>query len=162
MDATGVTYKIRQGVPFHGGWGNVTADDVAFSFNDTMREGNLHTTTGNVTRDFSKIEVVDQYTVRFTFRAKPTIRWSMGTRTAGNGIHIQSKKAFDEKGGDWMIQNDTNTGPYTVTQHIADDRILLQAVPNHWYKTGVYQNITVLEIPEQAPRTAMIKTGEAD
>jgi ABC-type transport system substrate-binding protein len=159
IDNTGVTYTIRDDVPFHGGWGNVTAEDVAWSWNDTVKDGTLHTVAGNVSTDFSKFEVVDSNTVRMTFRNGPTIRWSAG---AINGMMaIQSKAAYDAKGADWMLQNEVGTGPYTVRDHVADDRMLLDAVPNHWRQTGAYSQIDVIEVPEQSTRLAMLSTGQS-
>ena len=34
-----VTFTIRTGVMFHDGWGELTAEDVAFSFNEGNKEG---------------------------------------------------------------------------------------------------------------------------
>lgn len=162
VDSTGVTYTIRKGVRFHGTDFEVTADDVAWTWNDSTKEGTLHTMAGNVTRDFSKIEAVSANTVRMTFKDKPTIRWGISARSVGNAFGVQSKKLFDQKGVDYMNLNEHGTGPYRVTSMTADDKILMAAVPNHWLETGLVQNIDVLEVPEQATRIAMLKTGEAD
>lgn len=162
LDSTGVTYKIRKGVKYHGLADEVTAEDVAWTWTDSIREGTLHTMAGNVTRDFSKIEAVDASTVRMTFKDKPTIRWAISSRSVGNAFGVQSKKLFDQKGVDYMNLNEHGTGPYRVASMVADDRIQMEAIPNHWRETGYFQTINVLEVPEQATRVAMLKTGEAD
>ena len=159
IDSNGVTFELRPDVEFHGGWGNVTAEDVAWSWSDTIKDGTLHTVAGNVSRDFSKFEAIDSDTVRMTFRAGPTIRWTAG---AINGLMaIQSKEAFDAKGADWMLLNEVGTGPYTVRDHVADDRLLLDAVPDHWRQTASFSQIDVIEVPEEATRLAMLSTGQA-
>ena len=42
-DQTSITFKIRQGVPFHKGWGEVTAEDVAWSFNNAKSQRAIRT-----------------------------------------------------------------------------------------------------------------------
>ena len=43
-DGRSITFNIRDGVQFHHGWGELTAEDVAWSFNDALREGNTNST----------------------------------------------------------------------------------------------------------------------
>ncbi len=162
LDSTGVTYKVRKGIKFHGTDFEVTAEDVAWTWTDSTEEGTLHTMAGNVTRDFSTIVATAPDTVRMTFKDKPTIRWGISARSVGNAFGVQSKKLFDQKGLDYMNLNEHGTGPYRVTSMVADDKLLMDAVPNHWRETGFVQSISVLEVPEQAARIAMLKTGEAD
>ena len=45
-DQRSITFKIRQGVPFHKGWGDVTAEDVVWSFNNAKSEGNTNPRSG--------------------------------------------------------------------------------------------------------------------
>jgi peptide/nickel transport system substrate-binding protein len=162
LDSTGVTYKIRKGVKFHGLDFEATADDVVWTWTDSIKEKTLHTMAGNVTRDFSKIEALDASTVRMTFKEKPTIRWAISAQSVGNAFGVQSKKLFEQKGVDYMNLNEHGTGPYRVASMVADDKAQLEAVPNHWREAGYVQTISVLEVPEQATRIAMLKTGEAD
>ena len=35
-DQTSISFKIRQGVQFHDGWGELTAEDVAWTFNESL------------------------------------------------------------------------------------------------------------------------------
>ena len=39
QDGLKVSWTVRPGVQFHQGWGEVTAEDIAFSFNNANREG---------------------------------------------------------------------------------------------------------------------------
>ena len=56
-----VTYTLREGVPFHEGWGNVTAADVAFSFNEGNRTGTRF--YRNSTSQTDRWEALDDRTV---------------------------------------------------------------------------------------------------
>ncbi|MDP2950173.1 MAG: ABC transporter substrate-binding protein [Chloroflexota bacterium] len=159
MDSGGMTFYLRQGVQFHSGWGEVTAEDVIFSWVDTNREG---TKKGNIEaiRNFSEYQQVSKYVIRMPWKeGKPLITWRSPTISA---LIIQSKRFIQEKGAQFANLNAVGTGPYRVTAHKSDDYIYMEAVPNHWRKTGAFQTVQVLEIPEESTRIAMLKTKEAD
>lgn len=159
LDATSVTLKIRKDVPFHNSaYGNVTPEDVVFTFANNSRDGTLHTGASVSRRNYTKYEVVDSETVRFTF-SKPTVDWSLPVRGT---FGIESKKWFEDRGEEAAILNSNGTGPYRMMEHVADDHLFLEAVSNHWRKTAPFKTVRVLEVPEQATRVAMLRTREAD
>jgi len=77
-------------------------------------------------------------------------------------VELSSKKFFDAKGADFMNVNAVGTGPFKLKSMVADDNMVLEAVPNHWRETSNVATVKVLQVPEEAARIAMIKTGEAD
>ena len=52
-DFSEYTFTLRQGIQFHGGWGELTTDDVAFSFELMTREG----TTNPGASMFGKLDI---------------------------------------------------------------------------------------------------------
>lgn len=159
LDGAGVSLKVRNDVPFHDpAYGKVTPDDVVFTFTNTSAEGTIHTAATVSRRDYSKYEVIDAETVRFTF-TKPSVAWSLPVR---GGFGIESRKWFQDKGEQAAVLNANGTGPYKVTEHVADDHLFLEAVPNHWRRTAAFKTVRALEVPEQATRVAALRTGEAD
>src|ERR1700749_2135963 len=61
------TFKIRQGVQCHSGYGEFTADDAAFSLKRAANKA-----TSSYSNDFSsvdKAEAVDKYTLKITLKA---------------------------------------------------------------------------------------------
>ncbi len=109
------------------------------------------------------MQVVDNRTVSFKF-VNFDVRWSsyLLNICCHVGVLALSKKAFDEKGEEWMRDNVVATGPYQVEQWTRDDRIVLSRVENHWRKTGQVKNVNIIAIPEEATRVAMLRTGEVD
>jgi len=156
-----VTYKIRKDVSFHDGWGKLTAYDIVFSYQEIMAKGTVNPAGGTIKTDYTKIEALDAETVRMEL-AVPTVRWSINSRYGGHTAFITSKRAFDEKGRNWQTLNAVGTGPFKVAEHKADDFIRLEAVPDHWRQTPAFATVMVLDVPEEATRIAMLKTGKAD
>ena len=61
-NATEWTFKLRKGVQFHHGFGEMTAEDVVFSLNKAATKETSRWWTGY--NSFDKVEAVDPYTVR--------------------------------------------------------------------------------------------------
>ena len=81
-DQTSITFKIRQGVPFHKGWGEVTAEDVAWSFNNAKAEGNTNPRSGFWGEYTDRWEAIDSNTASNARKGKserPMELWSFPT-----------------------------------------------------------------------------------
>ena len=64
-------FSLREGVQFHGDWGEMTAADVAFSFNDANSVTNpesIHGQAGDFAPLIQSMEDVDKYTIRLNYR----------------------------------------------------------------------------------------------
>jgi len=161
LDTDGITFKIHTDVPYHDSrWGNVTAEDVKFSYERTGADGTKHTGGQIITDVYDAFTVVSSDTIRMDFK-KNDVRWANPHRLNGNPVLIQSKKLFDEKGEDVAGLTANGTGPYRVIDHVTDDIIVLEAVEDHWQRNAHVKNIDIIEVPEEATRVAMLRTGES-
>lgn len=164
-DGSKVTVKIRSGVQFHQGWGELTASDIAWSLNDTnavVTPESIHGQSGDFAVFLDAAEAIDDRTLVLNFTA-PEPRWTtLLFNMAGDSFSIFSKKAYDEKGADWMRENIIGTGPYEVQEWTQQDRALLTAVSDHWDKVGEAKTLRVIDVPETSARVAALRTGEAD
>ncbi len=168
-DLSSVTLNLRQGVEFHGGWGEMTAEDVAYNVNDANAGTNplsIHGQAGDMNALFGSNpwEVVDTYTVKATFAAFNPTWASRELNLGGESVAILSKKAIDDNGEDWAKEpgNMMGTGPFEIVEWVPDDRIVTQALSSHWRKAAAVQNVTWLEIPEPDTKIALLRTGEVD
>ncbi len=153
--------KLKEGVQFHKGYGEMTADDVVWSIQDLMREGTKHTAFGSLDDLYVRdaITAIDQYNVRFELKRNPG---NFRGPPTGGSAGIISKAAFDANGEDWSILNAVGTGPFEVVRHVPDNEKILEAFTDHWRYTPGFKTARFLEVPESATRIAMLKTGEAD
>ncbi len=64
-------FKLRAGVQFHLGYGEMTADDVKFSYDDansTTSPKSIHGQADDFAALIQEIEVVDDYTLKVNHR----------------------------------------------------------------------------------------------
>ena len=162
-DVKYLDFDLREGVQFHGGWGEFTADDVVFSFNDANRNTqpeSIHGQAGDFAPLIKNMEALDKYKVRLNYENYDSRgirhRFSSFWQTAG----IVSKAVFDDKGADGMRDFVIGTGSYELESWVQSDKVVVNAVPNHYLETPSVAKITYLEVPEASARRAMLETGQ--
>jgi dipeptide transport system substrate-binding protein len=150
-DGKNWTVTIRQGIPFHDAsgkeWGNVTAEDVKYTFERLASNGNntwpsypasvSHIAGGlqgilgsNIT---AAIEVVNNYTVKFKLN-KADIAF-MKTYTGPDMMGVVCKSYLTSKGDEVAATNPVGTGPYVKDSQVVGSYIQLRVVDNwasHW------------------------------
>ena len=168
-DLSSIDVTIKKGIQFHGGFGELTAEDVAWSFNEGNPSLNPASVTdgGGAWTSFlgeNPITVTDTYTVHITVKNyNPTWQYLFFSQD-GLGASITSKKAFDEMGTDWMLENLIGTGPFEATELVASDHGTFVKFAPYWDDAGrakidifVDQRVT-----DASVRLAMLDSGQAD
>ena len=54
------------------------------------------------------------------------------------------------------------TGPWKFAEHVRGDRIVYEAVENHWRAAPHFKRLVFLKVPEPATRMAMLRAGNVD
>ncbi|MDA1347493.1 MAG: ABC transporter substrate-binding protein [Chloroflexi bacterium] len=160
-DQTVLTWNIRKGVEFDGGWGEVKAQDWEWSWNQQHCEGTLHSNifiSGSYTK---KTNVVDDYTIEF-HQTEPNLLY-FEKFTGISGFAIFSKNKFDTLGEQKADRNlSAGTGPFKLVKWNPGDEIVTEARPDHYRKVPEYMNVRILEIPEAATQVAALMAREID
>ena len=172
-ESTYVDVKIRQGIVFHKDFGPLTAEDVAWSTNDTnpnlsstLGSGQTSVTDGSGTwagfLGSNPSEALDDSTVRIRWENFDPRwdTWFFGQDGLGAGI--VSKTAFTEMGRDWNNDNIVGTGPFEFTSWIRGDRTEYTALSEHWRTVPQISKITRVSVPDESVRIVMLQNGEAD
>ncbi len=163
-DVSKFTWHVRPGIQFHKGWGEVTAEDVAFSTNQVNSNTNpdsVHDVAGDMSCCYGETVAIDTYTAEteiITYDSRAP-GWLFTNLRDAYGI--SSKKIYDEHGKEGMRGIFVGSGPYEVREWLDNDRIVLDALPEHYFKTASVQTVRVIEVPEEASRIAMFESGEA-
>ena len=158
----GRTWKfyLRKGVRFHNG-AELTAEDVRYTFTSIAREGSANSLAPEF-RLIKSMEVENPYTISVRFE-KPFV--TFGNRV-NHGLfasvaYIQSKK-YLEAGDDGAERRPIGTGPWKFVEHLRGDRIVYEAVENHWRAVPHFKRLVFLKVPEPATRMAMLRAGSVD
>lgn len=151
------TFHLRKGVQFHGGYGEVTADDVVYSL---RRGGNPKTSAFSTDfAVFDKIEAVDKYTVRITL--KNPVPSMLGLVTANRGGFIISKKADTEVNGEYT-KKPIGTGPFQFVEYKPKQLVALAANPTYFRGKPKVDRVEYRFIPANESRDLAFKSGEVD
>jgi peptide/nickel transport system substrate-binding protein len=155
------TFKLRPGVKFHEGWGEMTAEDVKFTV-----EQNIKPDAGGGSAPFfrgqlDRIETPDKLTVVMHFKNRVWEVPSNFTQFVGYQ-NITSKKYLESVGEQKAALHPIGTGPYRHVEGRQGDYHRFEAVPNHWRKTPAFKELVIRRVPDPATRLAGLRAGEID
>jgi peptide/nickel transport system substrate-binding protein len=157
-DGTLWTFRLRRGVQFHKGFGELTAEDVKFSFERQIRRA-PGTRFGVNLEVIKAIEVVDPYTLQITLKAfDPVFPLRMAGYQQG---YIVSKKAV-EKHGEQFKWNPIGTGPFYFDRHSPREKVVLKAFDRFHGGRAQIDEVHWFDVPEDATKLIGLEKGTFD
>lgn len=167
-DATEYTFKIRKGVTFSDG---TPLDAAAVAKNyDIFGLGNkeLKLPVSEVINNYERSEVIDPYTVKFTFK-KPSPGFLQGTSVIGSGLVSPATLAlpYEALGDATKI---IGSGPFVVASETLGRELTLKARTDYnWGPTKLshqgrayLDNIKYIVTPEDSVRIGALVASQAD
>jgi peptide/nickel transport system substrate-binding protein len=157
-DGTVWTFKLKKGVQFHKGFGELTAEDVKFSFERQMKRA-PGTRFGVNLEVIKSIEVVDPHTVQIVLKSfDPIFLLRMVGYQQG---YIISKKAA-EKYGEQFKWNPAGTGPFYFERHSPREKVVLKAFDKYHAGRPQVDEINWFDVPEDATKLIGLEKGTFD
>jgi len=158
------TLKLQEGVQFHHGYGEMTADDVIWTMQEHGAEGSISPRASHLRRLWSNeegwVQAVGDYTIELhTGELHFDMLLWMSVPYAGN---IVSKKQVDELGEEAASAEGAATGPWELVEARPQEFWKMRAVENHWRKTPNFAELVLHEIQEESTRRANFQTGNLD
>jgi ABC-type transport system substrate-binding protein len=159
-DGKAWTVKLRKGVPWHRGFGEFTAQDIAHTYKRLTREGGLSSLVGYWRENLDRIEVVNDYEAVFHLkRAEP--EWYHQVSSFWDSVLI-SKAQFDKEGQEGFAAKPVGTGPYLFVERKLGQGLRFERVPyTHWRVQPDFKELEFLIVREELTRQAMLLAGEA-
>jgi peptide/nickel transport system substrate-binding protein len=160
-DGRSWTFYLRKGQRFHNG-DPLTAHDVKFSLERIMLPESISSGAAALRRAVDRIDVVDDLTVRVhTKGVIPHFAASLSRAVFMEGT-VMPKKYIEAVGTKGFREKPVGSGPWKFVRSVPGDRIEYEAVNYpHWRGTPQFKRMTLLLVPEQSTRLAMVRTGEA-
>jgi peptide/nickel transport system substrate-binding protein len=155
------TFKLRPGVKFHENWGELTAEDVKFTVEQSFKPDALGGSAYFFRNHLDRIETPDKLTIVMHFKSRQWIVPSLFTQYVGYQNTI-SKKYFESVGEQKAAAHPIGTGPYRHVEGKQGDYHRFEAVLNHWRKTPAFKELVIRRIPEPATRLSGLRAGEID
>jgi peptide/nickel transport system substrate-binding protein len=156
-DGTLWTFKLKKGVQFHKGFGEMTAEDVKFSF-----ERQTSKTPGmryGVNLDVIKsIEIIDPQTVQIALKSFDAI---FLLRMVGyqQGYIVSKKAATNHDQFKW---NPVGTGPFYFERHTPREKIILKAFDKFQAGRPQVDEVHWFDVPEDATKLIGLEKGTFD
>ncbi|MFN8521603.1 MAG: ABC transporter substrate-binding protein [Chloroflexota bacterium] len=125
--AKSFTFKLRKGIKYHGGYGELTAEDLKWNW-ERARDPK---TGSSAAPDWagSSFQVVDPYTLKVTFE-KPYPAFIGATVAYGPGMLV-SPKAYQERGEKWNT-GPIGSGPFMFDSAQPGSTLTLKRNPDYW------------------------------
>jgi peptide/nickel transport system substrate-binding protein len=75
---------------------------------------------------------------------------------------VAPQHAIEKNGEDYFRQHPVGDGPWKFTRHVPGDSFEYEAMDKHYRQVPLYKKLTIVLIPEETTRMAMLKTGTID
>ena len=164
------TFKLHEGIRFHGDWGPMTPEDV---INSVRELGGDDGSCGcaQIQDIFDNPDgywkALDDYTLELdtVIPAPDVLTWI--DFPAQNSAWIFSKTQWESLLEDGASQNEAlphlvGTGPWELVDLQQSESMTFAAVRNHWRKTPEFATLVLLAIPEEATALANFQTNRID
>ena len=163
-DQSYIDWKIREGIQFHKGWGELTAEDVVYTYNagnPAITPAAVHDTLPSPT--IGKLELLSKYVARMNLNSF-SANTILSISDLGEGVPIMSARVEAQQGVDWMRQNMILSGPFEVPEWTQQKGIFLEARSDgeHWKAMPSIERFDMIEVPESATRRSFVESGQAE
>jgi ABC-type transport system substrate-binding protein len=163
-----VRFFLRKGVKFHNDLGEVTADDVKFTYDQITGDGPTNNPFQSTVKDITgSVEIINPYEVVWIGNHSDAVLWWYQSQ-AGSGFDgVMSKHDFDQRGGKMPDLIDINTpplagtAPYQFKSRTQGQNLVLQKVPyKHWRVDADFQEAEIRFFTEPAAKLSALLAGE--
>ncbi len=155
------TFQLVEGVPWHFGYGEFTAADVAHTWGLYVRDDS--NSNFRATWETATPEIHDDYSISFHFDKPQLTGGRLFSRLQGDLV-IQSKAQWDEAGGDPSAYDErpAGTGSYQYGGRTAGENVWYEKIAgDHWAgENPDFQELEWIFAIEQFTRLASLLAGE--
>ena len=150
-------FTLRQGVQFHGGFGEMTAADVAFSIGRAADAPAVAAIMGDF--DSTNIEIIDDHTIRIGTSEPFAPFINNISHPAGA---ILSEAAFNELGEEGFGENPTGTGPFEFYNRVHGDFVEFRRFEDYHGEAPAIDELVLRAVTEPSVRLIQLESGEVD
>ena len=166
-DGLSIDFTLKQGIQFHGGYGEVTMEDVKFTIERAAGlidiEGAEETNISAFYTELDRVETIDDHTGRIVFKAPSVTLLQQALPLTG----VVSKAAFDELGLEALQVQPIGTGPYQFEETVPGERVRLSNFADYggqapWVPTERFDEVVFRIIPEDSAAELAFEAGDVD
>ena len=159
VDTTHVTFTLRPGITWSNGFGELTAEDVKFSF-ERIADPNMESPYVEDWQYLERVEITDRYSGVITLKQPyaplftSTLPWTSGT--------IVSKKAVESVGGKYTTDPVAMCGPYVIKKWVPEQRTVLARNPEWTGPQPAFDEVHIFPIVDEKTAELGFLAGDLD
>ena len=158
-DGTEYTFTLRDGVAWHKGYGDLTADDVKFSLERVLDPETKSRYAGQLA-GVTAVEAVDKLTVKVKLDTPNA--GLLNKLTAFNQGWIVSRKAVTEIGDKNYQMQPIGTGPFVFEKWTPGNQVTVTANPDYFEGAPKIAGVTFKLIKDETAAAIALENGEID
>ena len=146
-------FKLNKGIQFHRGWGELTAEDIMWTYYALMpsyTDQARHDSSAEIDLAIEEVEPRDKYTARFHWDklAGHTLTALFTDALEGTGMFPKIQTVMDQLGFDteeeaneWMRTNVTGIGSFVMDEWTVQKGMFLSAFVDHWNQVPYVEKV---------------------
>jgi peptide/nickel transport system substrate-binding protein len=158
-DGLQVTFKLKEGVMWQKGYGEVTTEDVKFSY-ERFLDPELASGYAGDWEQLDHVEIVDKYNGILVFK-KPFAPLMTSTMPVSSGWIIP-KKYVEEVGIEKFATTIVGSGPYILSEWLPKQKVTLTRNPDYFGTQPYYDEIQFIPIEDDKAAEIAMEAGELD
>jgi peptide/nickel transport system substrate-binding protein len=159
LDATHYAFRLKPGQMFSNGFGEMTADDVKFSF-ERILDPAMNALNRPDFGPLSQVEVDDRYSGTFVLSA-PFAAFIPVAVAGGTGV-ILSRKAVTAAGGRFTTNPPACSGPYLFKSWQVQRKTVMERNPQWTGKKAAFAEVHVYAMQDAKTAEMAFEAGELD
>jgi len=159
-DNKSADFKLREGVKWHNGYGEVTTDDVKYSY-ERYLDKELKSPYAGDWATLDHVQIVDKYNGKIVFKEPFAPLWH-STLPVISG-YVICKKYMEEVGREKFATNIMGCGPYLFSEWRPKEMVIVKRNPDYQGPfPPKWDEIHFLPIPDSKAAEIALEAGELD
>jgi peptide/nickel transport system substrate-binding protein len=159
VDERHIDFTLRKGIQFTGGFGELTAEDVKFSF-ERIADPKNESPYKDDWAVLDRVEVREPYAGTIVLKEPFAPLWSISL-VRGSGC-IMSKKALEQAGGRFTTEPPAMSGPYVLKEWQPKQKTILARNPDFYGPAPDFAEVHVFPIEDEKTAEIAFEAGELD
>jgi peptide/nickel transport system substrate-binding protein len=158
-DGLEVTFKLKEGVQWHNGYGEVTTEDVKYSY-ERFIDPELDAAYADDWAALDRVEIIDKYNGKIILKEPFAPLWH-STLPVQSGTII-CKKYVEEIGLEKFATQIIGSGPYMFTEWRPQEKVILTKNPDYFGDEPHWDEIHLIPIEDDQVAEVALEAGDLD
>jgi peptide/nickel transport system substrate-binding protein len=158
-DGLEIRFKLREGVMWHEGYGELTAEDVKYSY-ERFIDPDLAADYADDWATLDYVEVIDDYNGVIHLTEPYAPLWN-STMPVNSG-NIIPKDYVEEIGVEAFASDIIGTGPYLFDEWRPQEMVILKKNPDYWGEEPYWDEIHLIPIEDDKAGEVALEAGDLD